>query len=202
MFGSLLSESERNGPNKSVLIGLALVVGLVGLVVGSLGAAGAAPAAQPVGSVGTGTGPPFVVDGPWVGDQYGRALLLRGVNLVRKVPPYIMPDVPGGLDAEVAKGIADLGFDTVRLGVTFDGLMPTRGHIDEGYIDKVEREIEMEGAAGQVSAAKHDAGAKRAPSASLAATGFDSQAPTAAGVLAFAVLLRAVFARMRRGGER
>ena len=60
----------------------------------------------------------------------------------------------------------------------------------------------MEGAAGQVSAAKHDAGAKRAPSASLAATGFDSQAPTAAGVLALAVLLRAVFARMRRGGER
>jgi endoglycosylceramidase len=74
-------------------------------------------------------------DGRWVVDEHGRVVLLRGVNVVWKAAPYVPPDAPGGLtDADMAL-IAGHGFDVVRLGVVFAGVMPTKGVIDHGYLD-------------------------------------------------------------------
>ena len=44
--------------------------------------------------------------------------------------------------------LAQHGFNTVRLGVEFDGMMPTRGHIDTTYLDRIAGVIDVLGAAG------------------------------------------------------
>ena len=76
-------------------------------------------------------------DGAHVVDEHGRVVLLRGVNVVWKVAPFVPPDVPGGLsDVDLAR-LARHGFDVVRLGVAFEGLMPAKGDVDEGYLDAV-----------------------------------------------------------------
>ncbi|RMI35383.1 endoglycoceramidase I [Nocardia stercoris] len=70
-------------------------------------------------------------------DGYGRTVLLHGVNNVDKTPPYLMPgDHFTVTDADAAL-LARHGFDTVRLGVSFEALMPTEGVLDTAYLDRV-----------------------------------------------------------------
>jgi endoglycosylceramidase len=91
---------------------------------------------------------PYRTDGRWLRDNQGRALLLHGVNMVQKIPPLIMPDRPGGLDATEANRIASWGWNSVRLGVSFAGIMPTKGVVSEEYLAKVDHAIEVLHAAG------------------------------------------------------
>jgi len=65
--------------------------------------------------------------GPFLFDATGRVVILHGVNLVYKVPPYEVVTAGKGInvltDREAAAIAAD-GFDVVRLGIIWKGLEP------------------------------------------------------------------------------
>ena len=65
--------------------------------------------------------------GSFLRDAHGRVVLMHGVDLVYKVPPYEI--VTSGTDVNVltnteAAAIASDGFDVVRLGILWKGLEP------------------------------------------------------------------------------
>jgi endoglycosylceramidase len=68
--------------------------------------------------------------GPYLYDRGGRAVFLHGVNAVYKVPPYLLTPAPGrpwNFTSTDAEAISRLGFDVVRLGITWGGLEPGTG---------------------------------------------------------------------------
>ncbi|HXZ62527.1 MAG TPA: cellulase family glycosylhydrolase, partial [Acidimicrobiales bacterium] len=65
--------------------------------------------------------------GPYLYDREGRIVFFHGVNAVYKLPPYeLYPDrgKPWNLSAADASLMAQLGFNVVRLGMTWRGLEP------------------------------------------------------------------------------
>ena len=104
------------------------------------GLLGAAPAQAGGGSL--------RIDGRWFVDEQNRVVLLHGVNNVDKDAPYIEPGDGFTLTEADARLLAQHGFNTVRLGVSFDGLMPAPGDIDEAYLDRLAGVVDVLGAAG------------------------------------------------------
>jgi endoglycosylceramidase len=90
-------------------------------------------------------------DGARYEDDLGRTVLLRGVN-VNQIHEYatnapgFAPTVP--LTDDDLAGIAALGFDTVRLLVSWSRLEPAPGTIDDAYVATVRQWVE--------AAATHD----------------------------------------------
>jgi endoglycosylceramidase len=82
-------------------------------------------------------------DGHWLVDAHGRVVLLHGVNAVWKRAPYVPPATAAGFTARDADWIAAQGFNTVRLGVLFAGVMPTRGKVDRHYLDAVAKVVDL-----------------------------------------------------------
>ncbi len=79
--------------------------------------AGAAPVHGPIRSPG----------GPYLYDSQGRVVFFHGVNAVYKHPPYELfpaPGKPWNFSAADASLMARLGFNVVRLGITWKGLEP------------------------------------------------------------------------------
>ena len=73
------------------------------------------------------SGPLSAPGGPFLRDRSGRVVFLHGVNVVYKHPPFeVYPDPgkPWNFDARDASLMARLGFDVVRLGMTWQGLEP------------------------------------------------------------------------------
>jgi endoglycosylceramidase len=65
--------------------------------------------------------------GPYLYDQQGRVVFFHGVNAVYKLPPYELYPAPGkawNFSPADASLIATLGFNVVRLGMTWSGLEP------------------------------------------------------------------------------
>lgn len=85
---------------------------------------------------------PLRAQGSALIDGYGRTVLLHGVNTVDKDAPYLQPGDGFTLTDESAAILARHGFTTVRLGVSFDGLMPTAGVVDTAYLDRVENVVD------------------------------------------------------------
>ncbi|WP_051198817.1 cellulase family glycosylhydrolase [Gordonia shandongensis] len=109
---------------------VALIVAVSATVVTSVpGPADAAPTGDLLGPLGT--------RGERIVDEHGRTVLIHGVNNVDKQAPYIQPGDGLTLTARDAKDLARQGFNAVRLGISFDGLMPTRGRVDTAYVDRV-----------------------------------------------------------------
>jgi endoglycosylceramidase len=79
--------------------------------------------------------PPLGQSGRWITDADGRVVILQGVNMVFKRPPYL-PSA-GGFDAEDARFLAREGFNTVRLGVIYKGVEPSPGVYDDAYLDQI-----------------------------------------------------------------
>ena len=92
----------------------------------------AAPAA---GSPPPGPTPPLATSGRWITDADGRAVIVHGVNMVYKRPPYY-PGAIGFNDAD-AKFLRRHGFDAVRLGVIYTGVEPSPGRYSAGYLDHI-----------------------------------------------------------------
>jgi endoglycosylceramidase len=94
----------------------------------------APPGADPSSGV---VGPLRAPGGRFLVDRYGRAVIIHGVNLVYKVPPYeVTVDGSGTnvLTAQEAQTMASLGFDVVRLGIIWKGLEPGTAPMDDPSI--------------------------------------------------------------------
>lgn len=79
--------------------------------------------------------PPLGSEGRWITDATGRVVQLHGVNEVSKSAPYY--PAAFGFGPDDVRFLADHGFNVVRLGVDFRGLMPEPGEVEEGYIDRL-----------------------------------------------------------------
>ena len=85
-------------------------------------------------------------EGRWLTDAHGRAVVLHGVNMVAKKHPYDPAIL--GFGEDDAAFLAAEGFNTVRLGVIYAAVEPTRGSYDEDYLDSIERTVDILGAHG------------------------------------------------------
>ena len=68
--------------------------------------------------------------GPYLYDRQGRVVFFHGVDAVYKYPPYELypdPGKPWNFSAADASLMARLGFNVVRLGMTWSGLEPGNG---------------------------------------------------------------------------
>ena len=75
--------------------------------------------------------------GRWITDASDRVVILNGLNVVAKRPPYA-PDALG-FGADDARFLAANGFDAVRLGVMYGALEPRPGSYDEAYLERIAR---------------------------------------------------------------
>lgn len=82
-------------------------------------------------------------DGRWFVDRSGRVVMLRGVNVVRKSPPFHPAGV--GFGDDDAAFLADRGFNLVRLGVIPEALMPAPGVVDREYVEELAATVELLG---------------------------------------------------------
>jgi len=78
---------------------------------------------------------PLSNDGRWVVDARGRVVVLHGVNMVYKRPPYD-PAVTG-FGADDAQFLASHGFNNVRLGTIYEAVEPQPGVYDDAYLDRI-----------------------------------------------------------------
>ena len=63
--------------------------------------------------------------GRWITDAQGRVVIVHGINMVYKRPPYY-PSA-AGFNAPDAKFLRRHGFDSVRLGVLYQAVEPQPG---------------------------------------------------------------------------
>jgi endoglycosylceramidase len=82
-----------------------------------------------------------VPHGDWILDPSGRVLVLHGVNMVFKRPPYA-PDAEG-FGRDDARFLARHGFTTVRLGLIWRAVEPRPGHYDLAYLARVRRTAQV-----------------------------------------------------------
>src|SRR5882724_2294597 len=74
-------------------------------------------------------------DGPWLVDQFGRVVIVHGMNLVWKLPPYVPPRTADGFTRADAIWLAEHGFNGARIGVLWVGVSPNApGQIDRAYL--------------------------------------------------------------------
>ena len=84
---------------------------------------------------------PLSGKGRWFVDRTGRVVQLRGVNEVSKHAPYY--PAADGFGADDAALLARHGFNVVRLGVDFQGLMPEPGQPSETYISNLAKTVNV-----------------------------------------------------------
>jgi endoglycosylceramidase len=75
----------------------------------------------------------------WITDADGRVVVLHGLNLVNKLPPYA-PDALGFGDDDAAF-LASEGYDSVRLGVIYAAVEPQPGVYDDAYLARIARTV-------------------------------------------------------------
>ena len=78
---------------------------------------------------------PLSQHGRWITDARGRVVMLHGVNMVYKRPPYHPSAI--GFDRADARFLRREGFNTVRLGVIYKGVEPSPGRYDDRYLDRI-----------------------------------------------------------------
>lgn len=103
---------------------------LVGIALASCGGSAPVTSPPPAPSANPADGPVGPLrapGGPFLVDQTGRTVLLHGVDLVYKIPPYEVEVNGSGrnvLTPAEAQRMAQLGFTVVRLGIIWKGLEP------------------------------------------------------------------------------
>jgi endoglycosylceramidase len=70
--------------------------------------------------------------GRWITDRRGRVVVVHGVNMVYKVPPYYPSAV--GFGSDDAAFLARLGMNVVRVGVIWKAVEPKQGVFDDAYL--------------------------------------------------------------------
>ena len=74
-------------------------------------------------------------DHRWFTDATGRVVMLRGMNFVEKWAPFT--PAADGFDDDDAALLADNGFNTLRLGVPLEFVMPAPGQVDRAYLESI-----------------------------------------------------------------
>ena len=83
-------------------------------------------------------------DGRWLVDPQGRVVIVHGLNLVYKRPPYVPPDGPTGFTRRDASWLARHGFNAARVGTLWAGLTPDApGQTDPAYLDQWQRVLDL-----------------------------------------------------------
>src|SRR5437764_2844126 len=75
---------------------------------------------------------PLARAGRWIVDAHGRVVIVHGLNVVDKLPPYYPAAV--GFDGDDAAFLAREGFDTMRVGWIWKGFEPRPGRYDYRYL--------------------------------------------------------------------
>ena len=86
---------------------------------------------------------PLGHSGRWFTDATGRVVMLRGMNFVEKWAPFT-PEADG-FDDDDAALLAENGFNTLRLGVPFEFVMPSPGQIDRDYLASIAKTVRILG---------------------------------------------------------
>jgi endoglycosylceramidase len=92
---------------------------------------------------------PLNHDGRWITDADGRVVILHGLNMVSKRPPYA-PDATG-FGADDAAFLQHEGYNTVRLGVIYKAVEPQPGVYDDAYLERISQTVRTLAAHGIVS---------------------------------------------------
>jgi endoglycosylceramidase len=98
-------------------------------VLALLAAAAPAPAAHAAPTL------PLDHAGRWITDASGRVVILHGVNMVYKRPPYA-PDAIG-FDEQDAAFLQAEGYNTVRVGIIYKAVEPQPGVYDDAYLQRI-----------------------------------------------------------------
>src|SRR5204863_8366718 len=78
--------------------------------------------------------------GRFLVDQYGRVVIVHGLNMVWKRAPYTPPATAAGFTAKDAAWLEKYGFNGARLGVLWAGVTPDQpGVADPAYFQRVDR---------------------------------------------------------------
>ncbi len=78
---------------------------------------------------------PLGHSGRWITDAKGRVVVLHGVNMVFKRPPYY--PAATGFGKDDAAFLQRNGFNVVRLGVIYAGVEPSPGVYDDAYLNQI-----------------------------------------------------------------
>jgi endoglycosylceramidase len=77
--------------------------------------------------------------GRWLTDSSGRVVIVHGINMVYKRPPYFPAAL--GFGADDARFLQRIGFDAVRVGVIWTALEPAPGTYDDAYLAQISRTV-------------------------------------------------------------
>jgi len=77
--------------------------------------------------------------GRWLTNADGQVVILHGLNMVAKRPPY--EPAAAGFGADAASTLAADGFDVVRLGVIYSAVEPEPGVISHAYVQAIARTV-------------------------------------------------------------
>lgn len=92
---------------------------------------------------------PFGNIGRWILDADGRVVIIRGVNMINKLPPYTLSAT--GFSEDDADLLASNGFNAVRVGVIYSALEPAPGLYDAQYLQDIQQTVHMLGNRGILS---------------------------------------------------
>jgi endoglycosylceramidase len=95
--------------------------------------AGLALAAPAQAATGGPVSSPLHRAGRWLVDDQGRVVVVHGVNVVRKVAPFVRTEFT---EAD-ARMLADEGFTAARIGFIWEGVEPRPGVYDDAYVQRV-----------------------------------------------------------------
>jgi endoglycosylceramidase len=79
--------------------------------------------------------------GRWLIDARGRVLVVHGLNIVNKLPPYTAQAL--GFDDDDAAFLQANGFNAVRLGVLWRAVEPQPGAYDAAYVAQIRQTEQM-----------------------------------------------------------
>ncbi len=82
---------------------------------------------------------PLSHSGRWITDARGRVVILHGINMVYKRPPFYPSAV--GFGDDDAAFLARIGFNVVRVGVLWEALEPQPGVYDQSYLANLEQTV-------------------------------------------------------------
>ena len=83
--------------------------------------------------------PPLSHSGRWITDARGRVVVVHGINMVYKLPPYY--PAAAGFGDDDAAFLARIGFNAVRVGVIWKALEPRPGVYDAAYLAQIAKTV-------------------------------------------------------------